>query len=184
MPWKEALAMNVISITPRSIRAAPDPLALYLRPGRIDHREMLNLIAAGHAACFGAVFDPTLADRHAELREQVLVRRLDAILDPKTQPSATAGGYTEAIGKLPWGVGRPHIHSDFESVSGQRVVASLSDFAIEKGFTQLLAPTHLLRSADDTWLGIDSSNTHRLRARLDRTSGAKIPIIYSLAISY
>jgi hypothetical protein len=176
--------MNVIPLAPRIIRAAPDPLALYLRPGRNDHRQLLNLIAAGQAACFGAVFDPTLVERHAELKEQVLAHRLDALLDPKTQPSATAGGYTEGLGKLPWGVGRPHAHSDFEGISGQNIVSALVGFAVDEGFTQVLAPTHLLRSADDPWLTIDVASTRMMRLQLDRGSGANVPIIYSLAVSY
>src|SRR5258707_6453916 len=89
---------------PRIVRPAPDPLALYLRPGRNDHRELLNLMAEGDTSCFGAIFDPTILRRHKELKDQVIEHRLDAILDTKTQQSATIGGYTEALGKLPWGV--------------------------------------------------------------------------------
>jgi hypothetical protein len=80
------MAQSTSPIFPRAVRPAPDPLALYLRPGRNDHRDILNLISAGDAACFGAVFDPTLLRRHAELREQILKHRLDALLDTKTQP--------------------------------------------------------------------------------------------------
>ncbi len=89
---------NVNSLFPRPVRAVPDPLALWLRPGRMDHKGMLDMIAAGDVACFGAVFDPVLSGIHAELREQVLKHRLDAVLDPKTQPAAMLGGYTEALG--------------------------------------------------------------------------------------
>jgi hypothetical protein len=146
---------------------------------------MLNLISAGDAACFGAVFDPTLSERHAELREQVLGHRLDAILDPKTQPSAMAGGYTDALGRLPWGVGRPHTVADFEDISGKRLVAELGAFVVEHGFTQVMAPTHVLRSVDDPWLAADLESVRVLRSRLDReATGATIPIVYSLAVSY
>jgi len=170
---------------PRIVRPAPDPLALYLRPGRNDHRELLNLMAAGDTSCFGAIFDPTLLRRHKELKDQVIEHRLDAILDPKTQQSATIGGYTEALSKLPWGVqGRPHQVSDFTGTSLRRVIAGLGDFALEHGFTQVMAPTHLLGAADDPWLAADAEAVCRLRNHMDRKSGSAMPIIYSLAIPY
>jgi hypothetical protein len=178
------MAQNVTLLVPRNVRAAPDPLALYLRPGRNDHRDILNLIAAGDAACFGAVFDPTLHSRHGELREQVLKHRLDAILDPKTQASATEGGYTDAMGQLKWGRGRVHRLADFEGAEGATLVEQIGEYALENGFTQVIAPTHLLRSADEPWFAVDVRATERLRSYLDRNGAGKLPIIYSLAVSY
>jgi hypothetical protein len=181
----ERLAMADISFPPfpRVVRPVPNPLALYLRPGRNDHVELSKFVASGDAACSGAVFDATLCERHAELRTQIVEHRLDAILDPKTQPAATIGGYTDAIGRLPWGLPRPHIHTDFEGVSGRRLISALGDFVIEKGFTEVVAPTHLLTKPDDPWLQIDIEATKLLRSHLDRNSAGKVPIIYSLAVS-
>lgn len=123
-------------------------------------------------------------DRHRELREHIVEHRLDAILDPKTQAAATIGGYTEAIGALPWGLDRPHRLDDFEGRSGRERMARLGDFAIEHGFTQILAPTHLLQDATDPWLARDVEAAEWLRAHLDRSGGARIELIYSLAIPY
>lgn len=170
---------------PRAVRSTPEPLALYLRPGRNDHREILNLIAAGDAVYFGAVFDPCQLARHVELRDQVLSHRLDAILDPKTQQSALPGGHTTTVGALPWGItDRAHQISDFQDTAGRRLIAVLGDFVLEQGFTQVIAPTHVLAGADDPWLAVDAESTRRLRNHLDRGSGASVPIIYSLAIPY
>jgi len=174
---------NVTPLFPRAVRPAPDPLGLYLRPGRNDHGEMLNLIASGDAGCFGAVFDPTFSDRHAVLREQITAHKLDAILDPKTQPAATPGGYTPALGGLPWGRGRPHVAADFQGIAGRRLIAELGDFVLANDFTQVMAPTHVLRGADDPWLAIDAAATCQLRGHLDCSGGGQVPIIYSLAVS-
>jgi hypothetical protein len=157
---------------------------LYFRVGYNDHKEMLDFLAAGRTGFFGIVADPTLMDRHRELREQVLKHRLDVVLDPKTQQSATPGGFSEKLGELPWGVKRPHCPSDFEETSGRRLIAGLGDFVLEHGFTQVLAPTHLLTGARDKWFDLDIEVVHRLRNYLDRKGGGRVPIIYPLAISY
>ena len=70
---------NIIdfAVFPRIVRPAPDPLGLYLRVARNDHKELLNLIAAGDASCFGVVFDPTWFERHGELRDKVLQQLSD-----------------------------------------------------------------------------------------------------------
>lgn len=169
---------------PRAVRSAPDPLALYLRPGRNDHLELLKLMASGSTACFGSVFDPTLVDRHKELRNEVLRLGQDAILDPKTQQLALPGSFSPTLSALPWGNDRPHGVADFQGTSGRRLVATIADFAIEHGFTQVMAPTHVLGSADDPWAAVDADAARRLRTRLDRQQGSEIPLIYSLAIPY
>jgi hypothetical protein len=64
------------------------------------------------------------------------------------------------------------------------LVAALGDFALEHGFTQVMAPTHLLRAADDEWLAVDIEATCRLRGHLDRNGSSDVPIIYSLAVPY
>lgn len=52
------MADNVFPMPrPRVVRPAPEPLGLYVRAGRIDHVELLNLFAAGDAECFGVVFN-------------------------------------------------------------------------------------------------------------------------------
>jgi hypothetical protein len=143
-----------------------------------------GLLATGKNSFCGAIFDPTKHERHAELRDQILDGRLDAILDPRTIRSATLGGYTDAMGELPWGVGRQHVPEDFVSVSGRRLVSALASFACDNGFTQVMAPTHFIGSIDSPWLDIDVNSTLVLRASLDRSGGASIPLIYPLAISY
>ena len=122
--------------------------------------------------------------RHKELREQVVQHRLDAILDPKTQPAATVGGYTETLGALPWGVGRPHRLDDFRGTGGRHLVETLGKFVLEHGFTQVLTPSHLLQDSADPWLARDIETAGWLRDYLDRGGGQQIPVIYSLAIPY
>lgn len=179
------MADNVIQMSqPRTVRPVSEPLGHFVRAGHNDHVELLNLMASGDADFFGIVFDATHVDRHKELREQVIARGLDAILDPRTQPAATVGGFTGSLGALPWGEDRPHRIDDFRGPAGRQRVASLADFVLDKGFTQVIAPTHLLQDASDPWLGRDVEVTCWLRDYLDRNGGRRIPIIFSLAIPY
>jgi hypothetical protein len=152
--------------------------------GRNDHKSLLNLLSAGDLRYFGVVIDAVQLDRHRELQEQDIEHRLDAILDPQTQAAATIGGHTEALGELPWGLDRPHRLSDFVGHAGRKRMAQLGDFAVEHGFTQVLAPTHLLQTAGDPWLARDIEATEWLRAYLDRNGGAGIPLVYSLTVPY
>lgn len=178
------MADNVTHLPrPRIVRPAPEPLGLYVRAGRNDHKALLNLLSAGDLRCFGVVIDAVHLDRHEELRKQVVDHRMDAILDPQTQAAATIGGYTEAVGQLPWGLDRPHRVSDFIGRAGRDRMARLGDFAIEHGSTQVLAPTHLLQEAGDPWLARDIETAQWLRAHLDRSGGSEIPV-YSLAVPY
>jgi len=109
---------------------------------------------------------------------------MDVLLDPRTQAAATIGGYTPALGKLPWGLQRIHEARDYEGSEGRRLIAGIAKFVIDQGFTQVLAPTHLLRDDSEQWLKTDLESTARLRDELDRRGAGGIPIVYPLAISY
>ena len=77
-----------------------------------------------------------------------------------------------------------HEARDFEGAAGRRLIGNIAQFALDHGFTQVLAPTHLLREESEQWLETDLGSTSTLREELDRRGGAAIPIVYPLAISY
>lgn len=177
--------INPVTSFPRLVRSVPDPLALYLRIGRNDYRAMLNLIATGDVPFFGVVFDPSRLELHHELKDQIRTHQLDSVIDPKTQQLALPGSYSRVLGGLPWGnPDRPHCIADFEGTSGQRLIATLGDYVIEHGFTQVIAPTHILSSANDPWFDLDLEAARRLRSYLDRGRGSTVDLIYSLAMPY
>src|SRR5437868_10922522 len=96
----------------RLLRGVPEPLGLYFRVGRNDHQELLELITSGETRFSGLVCDPTYAKFQRELVDRARERRLDVILDPRTQSSATVGGFNATLGTLPWGCSRPHVEGD------------------------------------------------------------------------
>ena len=176
--------MSNVAKFPRAVRPAPSPLGLYFRAGRNDHRVLSELIAAGDASCTGIVVDATHADRHKELRAQALEHRIHVILDPKTMEMATPGGFTDAQNKLPWGTGGQHRSDDFRGHAGQHLIGALGDFAVEGGYNQVLAPTHLIESVDDGWLDIDTQSVRSLKAHLNRETNGQVSIIYPLVLPY
>ena len=169
----------------RLIRAAPDPLGLYIRAGRNDQTTLLSFMASGDASLSGVVFDAKRVAKQRELLAQVLDQKLDAVLDPQTQAMATVAGYGSAMDCLPWCAKRAHTHDDFaRDLQRRRIAELIAQFVVEHGFTQVLAPTHLVAGADDPWLDIDVATANALRLALERGGAAHVQIIYSLAVSY
>ena len=95
---------------------------------------------------------------------------------------ATPGGFTQAQDKLPWGTGEQHRADDFRGQAGERLIGTLGDFAVEGGFTQVLAPTHLIESVDDGWLDFDTQSVRQLKAHLDRETRGAVSIVYPLVL--
>ena len=170
----------------RLVRSAPDPLGLFLRVAQAGQKDLQTFITAGDAAFSGVVFEAKRVEKQKELLALVLEHRIDAVLDPQTQAMATLGGYARpSMDNLPWSLKRPHTVNDFSAELARRKFADeIAQFAIKYGFTQILAPTHLIAGPNDPWLDIDIATTTALRSALQRRNASSIQINYSLAISY
>jgi hypothetical protein len=168
----------------RAVHPVSAPLGLYFRAGRNDHTALSQLLATDRRSFFGIVFEAGRVKRHKELIEQAEKSRLECILDPCTQASATVGGYSKTHGDLPWGNGRQQFPNDFRGANQQRIVESLAEFMATHKFTQLITPSHLIRGADDEWFPLDIEVAHRLREQLDRIGAKRAGLIYSLALPY
>ncbi len=167
---------------PRSARPIQDPLALFVRVGRNDHREMLELIATGDRGLFGFVIEAQHVGRHSELITEARARNFDLILDPKTQPLGLPGGHTPSLGGFPWGLkNRHHNLSDFANAAGRSKAEQIVEMAASHGFTQILGPTHLLTGPDDPWLPRDLDMMEWTREAV-LSSGTDLGLIHSLAL--
>ncbi len=172
-----------VTMLPRPLKVAPQPLGFYLRPGQLGHHDLTNVLLSGPQKIFGAVIDATMTEKQKDLRDQLLANRLDVILDPKTQPAAFEHGFRPSMSKLPWGEDRPHRVDDFKDLIGRQRIIRLAEFIVANSFTQVLAPTHYISSPNDQWFGVDTESVRWLRSELDKRGGKSILIIYSLAIS-
>jgi len=169
----------------RLVRSAPDPLGLFLRVGQAGQKDLQTFITAGDAAFSGVVLEAKRVEKQKELLSLVLEHRIDAVLDPQTQAMGTAGGYTKSMDALPWSAKRAHTPNDFSTELARRKIADdIAQFAIKYGFTQILAPTHLISGPNDPWLNIDIAITNALISALQRRNASAIQVNYSLAISY
>ncbi len=172
------------ALSPRTVRPAPEPLGWYVRPSHMDHRAIADAFANGSVGLHGVVFDPLHEYRHSDLHHLVIERNRDAILDPRTQELGSLGGFNKRISELPWASDRPHEPRDFADVSARRIVDTIAQYVVEKRYTAVLAPTHYIVSANSPWLDIDTYTTRLLRNYLDSAGAGRVPILYSLAVSY
>ena len=87
------MASNVIQLPPRPRQdtAEPEPLAFYVRVGRNDHAELLELMASGERGICGLVIEAQNLTRHRELMAETTRQGFHLVLDPKTQPMALVG---------------------------------------------------------------------------------------------
>jgi hypothetical protein len=169
----------------RLVRAAPEPLGLFLRVGHNGHKDVQTFISSGDAAIGGVVIEAKRLTRHKELLSLVLERSIDAILDPQTQAMGTVGGYSSSMDGLPWSAKRPHTPSDFSTeFSRHKLADEVAQFAVTNGFTQVLAPTHLIAGPDDDWFDVDLATATALRGALLRRGAAGVQVNYSLALTY
>lgn len=169
----------------RLVRPVPDPLGLFIRAGRIAQEDLQNFITSRAVSFSGVVFEAKRVAHQQELLSLVLDNGLDAVLDPLTQPMATVGGYATAMNALPWSERRPHEPTDLATdFQRRRMADEIAQFVVRYGFTQVLAPTHLLSGPDDPWLDIDVALTRALRAALERHNANDVQIQYSLALAY
>jgi hypothetical protein len=175
---------NLQTLQPRAIRLHADPLGSYIRVARGDGRCVQNFLEVKGAHFHGVVIDATRVPLDKELRDTAAIKRIDVVLDPKTQESATEGAFNSKLAKLPWGADKPHAVEDFEGSAGKRRATAIAEFVKDNGFTKVLTPSHFVRSHDDDWFDVDLQMADRLREALDRVGASTIPIAYSLAIPY
>lgn len=170
---------NVIQLPrPQRLRPSPARLGYYLRIGRNDHVTVGHLLAGGEQAYLGLVIEAQHAFRHRELIASASARGLDVVLDTKSQPAAFIGGYSPRLGSLPWGLGRQATLADYAGVEGMRRADEIVGFVQDHGLSAVLAPTHLIASANDPWFDVDRRVATRLRALLPPSAG----LVYSLAV--
>lgn len=172
-----------MDVFPRPLRAVPNSLGLYIRPGRVDHNFLIDFLAERNdAAIRGVVFDAALDDIQRDLGTEVETRRLESIVDLRAMELATFGGSTEARKSLPWG-GVLHTPESLAGPGSTAFINAVVEWLKARHFSAVLAPTHFLdRGALDPWFPVDLDLTAKLRAALDAAGLHDTLIYYPLAV--
>lgn len=159
-----------------------DPLGLYFRAGRNDHRTLMQLMARGAPPFTGAVLDASLASRQDDLRLDLNQRRFETVLDPMVMELATEGGWErEALRSLSWAGDSKHTPASVTVANIGALIDPIAEFAVEKGYSAILSPTHYIEGIDDPWWPIDLAASRRLRQQLNAAGRADMPIYYRIA---
>lgn len=168
---------------PRSLRPANEPLGSYLRVGRLDHKFLVQMLVEGRSVGTGLVADACLAGRQGDVCQQALDAGLEVVFDPRSIDLSTPGGFARSsVRDLPWAGDAAHQPVDLHSTGGTRMVKAIVEAALASGCTAVLAPTHLLESHQDPWLGVDEELTRGLRQELNARGLKHVLIYYPLAV--
>jgi len=177
------MADNIIPLPrPAQMRTGQQPLGYFVRVGRNDHKEILELITAGERGIFGFVIEAQNVERHKELITEARKRDFDIILDPKTQQMGLPGSHNDNLRALSWGGSANH-HTivDFDSEAGRARASEIVAFGLRNGFTQIMGPSHLVADPNDPWLSRDIA-AMAATAEFVQKAGGNLGVIYSLAM--
>ncbi len=168
---------------PATLRVVHPPLGNYLRPGRNDHTVIQQLLSEGQLSATGLVIDPTLIARQEDLAHEAGRQGIETVLDPRSVDLSTPAGFLlSGVSDLPWVPRTPQVPQELSGASGLLLVEALAGFAVDKGLSAVLAPTHIIANSDDPWLLVDAELVGHLRHALDARGRTDSPIYYPLVI--
>jgi hypothetical protein len=171
---------------PRHLRPVQDPPGLYFAPGHNGHTSLhkrLLELTEERSPFRGVLLAAPRSDVQEDLRQELHVRKLEAILDTKALELSTAAGFEKStLRTLPWSGNRIHRPEDLSGAAGRELADAVTKHALEKKYSGMLTPTHFIRTPDDLWLDVDRRNTVRTRRFLDANGAEHMPLYYLLAI--
>ena len=159
----------------------PSVIGGFLRVGHTGHRKLEALHAAGKLNFNRFVFDAAHIDKQVDLLKALKASGCEVVLDPHFAEMAVVGKFESSVSKLPWAnANAPWKASDFGRESNLNPTRLIAEFAIKHGVDAVLAPSHLVETADDAWWAVDRAITEMLRLELDRNGGSDIAIDYQV----
>jgi len=163
----------------------PKKIAHFIRVGYCNHTRLENLVAADRLDVDRAVLEVGLLPRHEALSASLRQRGVEVVLDTNMAELAGVGRYGSLKKRVPWAhPDRPWAALDFGQRRRTEVAIQIAEYAVKHQVAAILAPCHLLDSADDDWFAVDRAMCIALRAQLDRRGGGHIGIDYPLIQPY
>ena len=168
---------------PRLLRSVDSPLALYLRPGRNDHKVLEQTLTEGQSGIRGIIIDPGRIKLQEDLQGEAKRRGVETVLDPRMLELASpTGDLRSELKTLQWAVAGKMQPDELRGLAGKEVAQSIARFVVENSLSAVLAPTRYLSTADGPRLRVDAEITCYLREGLDEMGANWAPIYYPLAL--
>jgi len=159
----------------------PSVIGGFLRVGHTGHHRLEALHAAGKLNFNRFVFDAAHIDEQIVLLKTLKSSGREVVLDPNFAEMAAVGKFESSVRNLPWANANATWKAgDFGRGSNLNPARLIAEFAIKHGVYAVLAPSHLVETADDPWWAIDRTLCEALRLELDRNGGSDIAIDYQV----
>ena len=172
-----------MTLQPRRLRPAPEPLGNFIRPGYNDHTVLAQALAERRDVASGIVINPLHADRQYPLVKEANAAGVETILDSKSLELSSLGGYVmSGVPDLPWAGAAMHSPLLLQGRGAAGIVQPLAETVAEGEFSAVLAPTHFIDKQTSPWWGIDADLTGRLRTLLDELEMNRTLIYYPLML--
>lgn len=167
------------------LRGQPEPIAHFLRIGASGHRRLEELLAAGRLPYSRFVADAGAFFRQADLIQALRTAGCELVLDTNVAELSVIGRYQGAAKAAPWAnatgvLTEGHFGPDSR---WQDVIAQIARFVATQGITRVMAPSHFLSEAADSWLRTDLNSCAQLRRALDAEGCEDVAIDYPLMIT-
>ena len=164
--------------------AIASPLGLFLRLGGGGVRALGDLIAAGHLLPERVVVDAANLSAQRDLIQDLRLRGVEIVLDPKVAEMGARAVSAEKLRKLPWAfqaddstLGPDH----FGRGANTDVIDAIARFCVINRVDAVLSPSHWLGDPNcRDWLQRDAHSCQVLRSALDREGGKGIAIDFAV----
>jgi hypothetical protein len=164
------------------LHGRPQPVTRFLRVS--EHRRLEELLVADRLPYDRFVLEAGSFKEQKELAQALIQEDCELTLDTNVAELSVLGRFNGVARHAPWAaVGRALTETDLGKRSGAEVVREIARFAVENGFSRVLAPCHYILDADDPWFQIDIENCCALRGALDTLGGQHVELDYTVITS-
>ena len=162
----------------------PREIAQVIRVGFFEHRQAEHLWSTNKLTARRFVLEAANVERQASFLRTLQDAGAEIVLDTNVAELSVRGRFSGAVKAAPWApAGRMLDADDMVAGTNRSVIEPIARFAVAKGFTSVMAPTHYLGDEGADWLTVDLRAAEALRRALDHEGGQHIALDYSLILS-
>lgn len=172
--------MTAPNIVPLARQGSGNGLCFRVRYN--EHTGFARLLAERRLAADALILDARNHKRHEALRREAHAQSIALWFDSQAMELALPGAVSKTHASLAWARNTVHEPEDFTAEVVRTYARQLAEFAIDGGYSTVLAPTHYVAEEGSEWLDIDRALVEALHEALEKRAGASIQIVYPLAL--